>query len=86
MRRKITQIGTVVSTAMEKTAVVRVDHTMLHPRYKKYIRRSKRYLVHDEHNRCKIGDKVMILQSRALSRRKRWRMSRVIEHAAGVEP
>ncbi len=64
--------GTVVSDAAEKTVVVSVDRRIRHPLYKKFIRRSKKYMAHDEDNRCKVGDKVQIRECRPLSKRKRW--------------
>ncbi|HPR64736.1 MAG TPA: 30S ribosomal protein S17 [Thermoanaerobaculia bacterium] len=86
MASKGGKVGTVVSTAMDKTVVVRVDHIMLHPQYKKYIRRSKRFMAHDETNQCNVGDKVLILETRPLSKRKRWRISKVLEQAREVQP
>jgi len=74
-RRTLT--GSVVSDKMDKTVTVAVVRTVKHRRYKKYIKRRKTYLVHDENNACKPGDTVVIEESRPLSRRKRWV---VIEH------
>jgi len=74
-----TRIGTVVSNKMDKTAVVTVDRRVQHAKYKKFLTRRKRYKVHDEHNRCEIGDRVLIAECRQLSRDKHWRLSRVIE-------
>jgi small subunit ribosomal protein S17 len=76
-----TRIGMVVSNKMDKTAVVTVDRRVQHAKYKKFLTRRKRYKVHDEHNRCEIGDRVLIAECRPLSRDKRWRLSRVIEKA-----
>lgn len=73
--------GYVVSTANEKTAVVRVERRMKHPLYGKTIRRHKKYLAHDEQSSCGIGDWVEIMPCRPMSKRKRWRVSRVIEKA-----
>ena len=64
--------GTVVSDKCDKTVIVRVERRFMHPLYKKYITRSKRYAAHDEDNRCKIGDQVSIRECRPLSRRKRF--------------
>jgi small subunit ribosomal protein S17 len=64
--------GTVVSDKGDKTVVVRVERRFMHPLYKKYITRSKRYAAHDEANRYKVGDQVRIRECRPLSRRKRW--------------
>jgi len=64
--------GTVVSDACEKTVVVRVERRVMHPIYKKYITRSKKYAAHDENNRFKVGDVVEIRECRPISKRKRW--------------
>jgi len=69
-RRTLT--GSVVSDKMDKSATVEVVRTVKHPRYHKYMKRRKTYLVHDEENVCKTGDTVVIEESRPLSRRKRW--------------
>jgi small subunit ribosomal protein S17 len=74
--------GVVVSDKMDKTVVVEVTRTVLHPVYKKYIRRRKRFMAHDEDNRCKIGDEVMIVESRPLSRHKNWRVRKILKEAA----
>ena len=66
--------GTVVSDAMEKTIVVRVDRTKIHPKYKKRYTVSRRYQVHDEKNQYHIGDTVIFCETRPLSRHKRWRV------------
>jgi small subunit ribosomal protein S17 len=73
--------GVVVSDAMDKTVVVRVDTVKAHPRYKKVVRRSKRYHAHDERNEAKVGDVVRIVESRPLSKTKSWRMVEVVEAA-----
>ena len=64
--------GTVVRNKMEKTITVRVERYIKHPLYKKFIKRSKKYTVHDEQNSCKDGDKVQIRECRPLSKLKRW--------------
>ena len=73
--------GVVVSNKMDKSVVVRVDHTMHHRAYKRYIRKSAKFMAHDEKNACKIGDIVEIVESRPLSARKRWRVRRVVRVA-----
>jgi small subunit ribosomal protein S17 len=73
--------GTVVSDAMEKTIVVRVDVVKAHPRYKKVVRRSVKFHVHDEESRAKLGDIVRIVETRPLSKTKRWRLAEVVEAA-----
>lgn len=66
--------GTVVSDAMDKTIVVRVDRTKTHPKYKKRYTSSQRYMVHDEKNQYHVGDEVVFCETRPLSRHKRWRV------------
>lgn len=74
-------IGTVVSDRMDKTAVVQVERLVKHPLYKKYIRRRNKFAAHDKDNNCNIGDKVMITESRPISKLKRWRVTEIIEKA-----
>ncbi len=69
-----TRVGVVVSDKMDKSIVVEITRTIQHPFYKKYIRKRKRFMAHDEQNTCKVGDKVRIVETRPLSRRKRWRL------------
>ena len=73
--------GVVVSTAMDKTIVVRVDAVKPHPRYKKVVRRSRKFHAHDEENVAKVGDVVRIVETRPLSRTKHWRLAEVLEAA-----
>jgi small subunit ribosomal protein S17 len=73
--------GTVVSDAADKTIVVRVDVVKLHPRYKKVVKRSTRLHAHDEENQAKLGDIVRIVETRPLSRMKRWRLQEIVEAA-----
>ena len=79
--RKRQLIGTVVSNKMEKSVVVQVERIVKHRLYKKYIRRRAKFAAHDEQNMCDIGDKVMITESRPLSRTKRWRVSQIVQKA-----
>lgn len=79
--RKI-RTGVVVSNKMDKTVVVEVTRIVLHPAYDKYVRRRKRFMAHDEDNRCRIGDEVMIVETRPLSRKKNWRVRKVVKEAA----
>ena len=72
-------VGTVVSDRMDKTLVVLVQRLVKHPLYQKYIRKRKRYKVHDEKNDCHPGDRVLIMETRPLSREKRWRVKEVLE-------
>ena len=71
--------GTVRSNKMDKTVVVEVTHRVRHPVYKKYVLRRVRYMAHDERNDYQIGDVVRIIESRPLSRNKRWRVHRLVE-------
>lgn len=80
--RKKILTGVVVSDKMDKTVVVRVERRVKHPLYKKYIRRHKKYYAHDPKNECKIGDIVEIIESRPLSRLKRWRVLKTLVKAA----
>ena len=73
--------GIVVSDAMEKTIVVRVDVVKAHPRYKKVVRRSVKFHAHDESSQAKVGDVVRIVETRPLSKTKRWRLAEVVEAA-----
>jgi small subunit ribosomal protein S17 len=73
--------GVVVSDAMDKTIVVKVDTIKAHPRYKKVVRRSAKFHAHDEQNQAKVGDVVLIVETRPLSKTKNWRLSEVVEAA-----
>ena len=75
------RIGIVVSDKMDKTIVVAVVRKVKHPLYKKYITRSKRFKAHDEENQCGIGDTVRIMETRPISKDKRWRIVEIIEKA-----
>jgi small subunit ribosomal protein S17 len=79
MRRQL--VGMVLSNKMDKTVTVRVERTVMHPVYKKYIRRRAKFAAHDDQNACSIGDRVLITESRPLSKSKRWRVSQIIEKA-----
>ena len=72
-------IGVVVGTSMDKTAVVLVSRLKKHKTYSKYIRKRSKYLVHDPQNRCQIGDKVKIVESRPISKWKRWQVIEIVE-------
>lgn len=75
-------VGVVVSDKMDKTVVVLVNRLVKHPVYKKYIRRRVKFMAHDEQNSARLGDRVEIIQSRPLSRLKRWRLSKIVERQA----
>jgi len=79
MRRSV--VGTVVSDKMDKTVVVLVERLVKHKLYHKYIRRHAKFAAHDEENTCRIGDKVVITESRPLSKSKHWRVGKIIEKA-----
>jgi small subunit ribosomal protein S17 len=79
-KKRRTLVGTVVSDKMDKTVTIEVRRTVKHARYKKYMSRTKTYHAHDEKNECKVGDIVVMEESRPLSATKRWR---VIERRAG---
>ncbi len=83
-RRKAMKTGVVTSDKMDKSVVVRVDRTMKHKVYKRYVRRSTKFMAHDETNQCRIGDTVEIIESRPLSLRKRWRVFRVVRKVTGT--
>lgn len=78
--RKV-KIGRVVSDKMEKTIVVAVEDSVKHPLYKKIVKRTQRFKAHDEKNECGIGDRVKIMETRPLSKDKRWRLVTVVEKA-----
>jgi small subunit ribosomal protein S17 len=73
-RTRRTIVGTVKSTAMQKTVVVLVNRLELHPKYKKYIRRRTKLYAHDEKDECQPGDRVLLMETRPLSKLKRWRV------------
>lgn len=79
--KRKTFIGTVISDKMDKTVVVAVDRLVRHPLYKKVIRRTSKFYAHDEHNECRVGDIVEIMETRPLSKLKRWRVVRIIQRA-----
>ncbi|MCG2633969.1 MAG: 30S ribosomal protein S17 [Gammaproteobacteria bacterium] len=74
-------IGQVVSDRMDKTVTVKVERRVPHPLYKKYVRKSSKFAVHDEQNICRTGDTVAIVACRPLSKRKSWQLARVVERA-----
>jgi small subunit ribosomal protein S17 len=78
--KRAERVGVVTSDKMEKTVVVRVDRILKHPKYRKYVRRKKSFMAHDESG-AGIGDKVRIVETRPLSARKRWRVVEIIQKA-----
>lgn len=73
--------GKVLSEKMDKTVVIAVEQLVRHPLYRKYIRRTKKLYAHDAKNRCHVGDTVRVVETRPLSRTKRWRVSAILERA-----
>jgi small subunit ribosomal protein S17 len=79
MKRQL--VGTVISDKMDKTVVVQVERLVKHKLYDKYIRKRAKFAAHDENNSCTAGDKVVITESRPLSKSKKWRIREIIEKA-----
>jgi small subunit ribosomal protein S17 len=75
------KIGLVTSTKMDKTIAVQVERRLMHPLYGKFVKRSKKFFAHDEENTCNVGDKVRIMETRPLSKNKRWRLVEILERA-----
>lgn len=80
-----TRVGTVLSNKMDQTVIVDVSRVVIHPKFQKPIKRNTRFRAHDQNNQCKIGDKVLIIESRPISKTKRWRVSKILESATVVE-
>ena len=76
-----TRVGTVVSDKMDKTIVVAIQDSVRHPLYKKIMKRTVKFKAHDENNECGIGDRVKIMETRPLSKDKRWRLVQIMEKA-----
>ena len=81
VRQRKTRQGVVVSDKMDKTIVVQIDTKVMHPVYKKYVRKRVKYKVHDERNDAKHGDTVVIEECRPLSSQKRWRLTKITERS-----
>ena len=77
-------MGTVISNKMEKTIVVSVERLVKHPFYHKYVKRRSRFTAHDGGDACQMGDKVLITESRPLSKTKKWRVTKILEKAVQV--
>ncbi len=82
MNRQV--VGTVVSDKMDKTVIVVTDRLVKHQTYKKYVKRRTKFVAHDESNRCNVGDKVLISESRPISKSKRWRVSDIVKKAVSL--
>ncbi len=76
-----TRTGVVVSTSMDKSISVLVERRLRHPIYGKYVKKTKKFMAHDETNDCNVGDTVRIMETRPLSKRKRWRLVEILERA-----
>jgi small subunit ribosomal protein S17 len=81
LQKRRTMVGVVVSDKMQKTIVVKIDRRVRHGKYAKYVLRSRRFKAHDEKNEAKMGDRVVLLESRPLSRDKRWVLQSILRHA-----
>ena len=79
--RRKERVGLIVSDRADKTVTVSVEALVRHPMYKKRVRRSRKFMVHDEHNEARVGDTVRIVETRPLSARKRWRLANIISRA-----
>ena len=79
--RKTTKVGVVTSNAADKSVVVKVENFIMHPLYHRFVRTSSKFMAHDEENSCNAGDRVLIEECRPMSRRKRWRVRKIIERA-----
>lgn len=75
------RVGVVTSNKMDKTITIAVERRLQHPIYGKFIKKTKKFMAHDEKNDCNIGDKVRIMETRPLSKRKRWRLVEILERA-----
>ena len=85
-KKRQEKVGIVTSNKMQKTVVVTVERQIIHPFYKRVVRKSKRFLAHDEKNECRPGDRVRIQETRPLSRRKRWRVVEIVTKSVQVAP
>jgi small subunit ribosomal protein S17 len=79
---KVTKVGVVTGNKMNKTAVVAVERLVRHPLYKRAFKKTSTFMVHDEENRCKVGDRVRIVECRPISKRKHWRVVEILQSAA----
>ena len=76
--KRTTKVGVVIGTEMKKTVAVMVERQVRHPLYKKIVRKKKKFLAHDEYEKCKVGDVVKIVETRPLSKLKRWRVHEIV--------
>jgi small subunit ribosomal protein S17 len=82
LEHKVIRSGVVVSNKADKTVVVRVERKFQHPVYSRTVKSTKKYMAHDEHNSCQIGDVVRIVESRPLSKRKRWMVVDIVKKSS----
>jgi small subunit ribosomal protein S17 len=78
LKRKTAKVGMVVGKKMKKTVTVQVERKVRHPLYKKTIKKQKTFLAHDEYEKCKVGDMVRIIETRPISKRKKWRVVEIV--------
>ena len=81
VQNKTTKVGMVTSSAADKSVVVKVENLVMHPLYQRFVRTTSKFMAHDEENACNTGDRVLIEECRPLSRRKRWRVRKIIDRA-----
>jgi len=81
-----TRVGIVKSNKMDKTVIVNITNMVKDRLYKKHIKRTTTFIAHDENNECVVGDKVLIMESRPLSKTKKWRVSKILEKISGAVP
>lgn len=81
--RRQVKVGTVISDKMDKTVIVAVDKTIMHRLYHRYMKRTSKFIAHDESNECRVGDQVALVATRPLSKRKRWRVREILKRAEG---
>ena len=80
-RRRTTKVGVVLTNGADKSVVVKVENFIMHPLYHRFVRTTSKFMAHDEENTCNQGDRVLIEECRPLSKRKRWRVSKILERA-----
>ena len=81
IKNKKTRVGVVSSVSMDKSMTVTIQRKLRHPIYGKFVKKSKKFMAHDEKNECTVGDTVKIMETRPLSKRKRWRLVEILEKA-----
>jgi small subunit ribosomal protein S17 len=79
--RKTTKVGVVSSNSADKSVVVKVENFIMHPLYRRFMRTTSKFMAHDEENSCNAGDRVLIEECRPISKRKKWRVRKIIERA-----